>query len=54
MIDNGDSNRSSGSSNFSVFNPNEDLKNFFQNDFLEKTKYDKNDSLQQDVIFYLN
>lgn len=33
-----DYNRSSVSSNFSMFNPNEELKNFFQNDFLERRK----------------
>lgn len=44
MIDGDDYNRSSGSSNFSVFNPNEDLKNFFQNDFLEKKKQNQNNS----------
>lgn len=29
MVDNDDYNKSSGSSNFSVFNPNDDLKTFF-------------------------
>lgn len=31
-----DFNSSTVSSNFSVFNPNEDLKNFFKKDFIER------------------
>ncbi|CAD8182208.1 unnamed protein product [Paramecium octaurelia] len=34
-----DYNKSSISSTFSMFNPNEELKIFFQNDFLERKKY---------------
>ncbi|CAK69061.1 unnamed protein product (macronuclear) [Paramecium tetraurelia] len=34
-----DFNRSSFSSTFSMFNPNEELKIFFQNDFLERKRY---------------
>ncbi|CAK59427.1 unnamed protein product (macronuclear) [Paramecium tetraurelia] len=34
-----DFNRSSVSSTFSMFNPNEELKTFFQNDFLERKRY---------------
>ncbi|CAD8205659.1 unnamed protein product [Paramecium pentaurelia] len=34
-----DFNRSSVSSTFSMFNPNEELKTFFQNDFLERKRF---------------